>query len=130
MENNTKLALSILPDKIGICHLDKNSPIPEWAQGESNFTSVTRTLNELSIILPQEKIPAGILAENDWRVFKVQGPLGFSLTGIVASLAKPLSDAEISIFYVSTYETDYLLVEDKNLAKAKEILGNFCEIKE
>lgn len=130
MANNTKLALSILPDKIGICHLDKNSPIPDWAQGESNFTSVTRTMNELSIILPQEKIPGGILAEKDWRVFKVQGPLGFSLTGIVASLAKPLADEQISIFYVSTYETDYLLVEDKNLAKAKEILGKFCEIKE
>ena len=129
MENNTKLALSILPDKIGICHLDKNSPIPGWAQGESNFTSVTRTMNELSIILPQEKIPGGILAEKDWRVFKVQGPLGFSLTGIVASLAKPLADEQISIFYISTYETDYLLVEDKNLAKAKEILAAFCDIK-
>jgi hypothetical protein len=130
MANNTKLALSILPDKIGICHLDKNSPIPDWAQGESNFTSLARTMNELSIILPQEKIPGGILAEKDWRVFKVQGPLGFSLTGIVASLAKPLSDEQISIFYVSTYETDYVLVEDKNLAKAKEILGRFCDIKE
>ena len=130
MEQNTKLALSILPDKIGICHLDKNAPMPDWAQGESNFTSVTRTISELSIILPQEKIPAGILAENDWRVFKVQGPLGFSLTGIVASLARPLADEQISIFYVSTYETDYLLVEDKNLAKAKEILGKFCEIRE
>ncbi len=130
MENNTKLALSILPDKIGICHLDKNSPIPDWAQGDSNFTSVTRTMNELSIILPQEKIPAGILAETDWRVFKVQGPLGFSLTGIVASLAKPLADADISIFYIDTYETSYLLVEDRNLQKTKEILGKFCEIKE
>jgi uncharacterized protein len=125
-----KLTLSILPDRIGICHLDKSSPIPDWAQGDSNFTSIARTMNELSIILPQEKIPAGILAEKDWRAFKVQGPLGFSLTGIVASLAKPLADEQISIFYVSTYETDYLLVEDKNLERAKEILGKFCEIRE
>ena len=87
-------------------------------------------MNELSIILPQEKIPAGILAEMDWRIFKVQGPLGFSLTGIVASLAKPLAEADISIFYIDTYETSYLLVEDKNLAKAKEILSKFCDIKE
>ena len=87
-------------------------------------------MNELSIILPREKIPAGILAEMNWRIFKVQGPLGFSLTGIVASLAKPLAEADISIFYVDTYETSYLLVEDKNLAKAKEILGKFCDIKE
>ncbi len=69
------------------------------------------------------------MAELEWRVFKVQGPLGFTLTGIVASLSQPLAEAEISIFYISTYETDYVLVEDKNLNKAKDILDNFCEFK-
>ena len=123
-----KLTLSILPEKLGICHFERNSEILDWAK-DISFCSITRTKDELSIVCPQDKIPAGVLAERDWRAFKVQGPLGFSLTGIVASLAKPLAEAEISIFYVSTYETDYLLVEDKNLAKAKEILGKFCDIK-
>ncbi len=123
-----KLTLSVLPEKIGICHLGKNSEIPEWAKNIS-FCSISRTPDELSIIAPQEKIPGGVLYEGDWRAFKVQGPLGFTMTGIVASLSKPLADAEISILYIDTYETSYVLVEDKNLEKAKEILSATCEIK-
>ncbi len=126
MEN--KLTSSILPEKLGICHLAANSPIPLWAT-EASFSSITKTSGELSIICAQEKIPAGVLFEKDWRDFKVEGPLGFVSTGIVSSLSKPLADAGISILYISTYETDHVLVEEKNLEKAKEILGTFCEIK-
>ena len=128
MKPPIELILSILPEKLGICHFDKNSQIPDWAK-DISFCSMTRTPDELSIVCPQEKIPAGVMAERNWRAFKVQGPLGFILTGIVASLSKPLAEAEISILYISTYETDYLLVEEKNLEKSKKILGEFCEIK-
>ena len=123
-----KLTLSILPEKLGICHFDKNSEIPDWAKNIS-FCSITRTKDELSIVCPQDKIPAGVMVERDWRAFKVQGPLGFTMAGIVASLAKPLADAEISIFYISTFETDYLLVKEENLERVKKILGEFCKIK-
>ena len=123
-----KLTLSILPETLGICHFDKNSPIPDWAKNIS-FCSITRTKDELSIVCPQDKIPGGVMVERDWRAFKVQGPLGFTMAGIVASLAKPLADAEISIFYISTFETDYLLVKEENLEKVKKILGEFCKIK-
>ncbi len=128
MKPPIKLILSVLPEKLGICHFSKNSPIPDWAK-DISFCSITRTSDELSIICPQEKIPAGVLTEKDWRAFKVEGPLGFSLTGIVASLSKPLADAKISIFYISTYETDYLLVEEKNLQRARGTLSKFCNIK-
>jgi hypothetical protein len=124
-----RFTLSILPEKLGILHLSKNSPIPSWAIENSNFSSITKTSDELSIISPQEKIPGGILAEKNWRAFKVKGPLGFTLTGIVSSLSTPLAEAKISILYISTYETDYLLVEEKNLDKATKILGKFCDIK-
>ena len=124
-----KLTLSILPEKIGICHFDKNSPLPQWALEENRFVSIARTRDELSIICPEDKIPGGVLVERGWRVLKVEGPLGFVTTGIVSSLSTPLAQAQISILYISTYETDYLLVEEKNLAKAKKILGKFCEIK-
>ena len=125
---NKKLTLSILPEKLSICHFEKNSPIPSWAK-DIAFCSITRATDELSIICPQEKIPAGVRAEKNWRAFKVEGPLGFSLTGIVASLSRPLAKAKISILYISTYETDYLLVEEKNLAKSKKVLAKFCTIK-
>lgn len=123
-----KLALSILQEKLGVCHFNKNSKIPDWAEKNSSFTSITRTNDELSIICPQEKIPAGVMFEKDWRAFKVKGPLGFTLTGVVSSLSVPLAEAKISILYVSTYETDYLFVEDKNLERAKEILSAFCNV--
>ena len=125
-----KLTLSILPEKIGICHFDKNSPIPDWALERTNFTSITRTMDELSITLPQEKIPGGVMVERDWRAFKLEGDVELASIGIIASLAKPLAEAGISIFNVSTYETNYVLVEEKNLENAKNILSKFCEIKE
>lgn len=124
-----KLTLSLLPEKLGICHLDKKSPIPAWAIENINFSSIAKTRNELSIVCPQDKIPGGILAEKDWRAFKVEGSLGFVLPGIVASLSTPLAKAKISIFYISTYETDYLLVKEENLEKAIKILSAFCNIK-
>ena len=124
-----KLTLSILPEKLGICHFAKNSPIPDWALEKTNFTSITRTRDELSITLPQEKIPGGVLVERDWRAFKLEGDLDLSSVGVIASLARPLAEAQISIFNVSTYETNYILVEEKNLQKAKKILAKFCNIK-
>ncbi len=124
-----KLILSILPEKLGICHFDKNSPIPEWAK-EGNFFSITKTAQELSIVFPQEKIPGGVLFEKDWKAFRMEGFIdGMYSVGIIASLSKPLAENGISIFNISTYETNYLLVEEKNLEAAKEILSKFCEIK-
>jgi hypothetical protein len=125
---NKKFTLSILPEKLGICHLSKNIPIPDWAKSIS-FCSITRTKEELSIVCPQGKIPGGVMFEKDWRAFKLEGDLGLASIGVIASLANPLARAGISIFNVSTYETNFVLVEDKNLKKAKAILGKFCNIK-
>ena len=127
---NINLALSILPEKFGICHLAANSPIPSWATS-GDFFSITRTDQELSIVYPQEKIPGGVLVEEDWRAFRVEGVVdGIYAVGIIASLSKPLAKAGISIFNISTYETNYVLVEEKNLEKAREVLGKFCKIKD
>jgi len=124
-----KLTLSILPEKLGICHFEKNTPIPDWATS-GEFFSITRTDQELSIVYPQEKIPAGVLTERDWRAFRVEGIIdGAHAVGIIASLSKPLAENRISIFNISTYETNYILVEGKNLEKAKKILSKFCNIK-
>jgi len=129
MKPKIKLTLSILPEKLGICHFDKNSPMPYWATEGITPSLIARTKDELSIICPENKIPGGVLVERTWRAFKVEGPLGFVSTGIVSSLSSPLAKAEISILYISTFETDYILVEDKNLEKARKILSKFCNIK-
>ena len=126
---NKKFTLSILPEKLGICHITKHFPIPEWVK-EAFFCSITRTRSELSIVCPQEKIPSGVMFEKDWRAFRLEGVVNMYSVGVIASLSKPLADEGISIFNISTYETNYVLVEEKNLEKAKEILSAFCEIKE
>lgn len=124
-----KLTLSILPDKLAICFFEKNNDVPSWAMENNKFYSVTKTLDELSIVCPQDNVPAGVMAERGWRAFKLETVLDMSVVGIVASLANPLAEAGISIFYISTYKTNYLLVEEADLEKAVAVLGKTCEIK-
>jgi len=126
--SNQKFTLSILPESLAICHFDEKSLIPDWAR-DISFCSITRTKDELSLVCPQDKIPGGVLAEKDWRAFKLESVGDIYSIGIIAALSKPLAEAGISIFNISTYQTNYILVEEKNLAKAKEILSKFCEIK-
>ena len=118
----SKLVLSILPETLAICRLDKESPIPEWAL-EASFFSITRTGEELSIVCTQLNVPEGVKHEDGYRCFKVQDTLDFSLTGVIASLATPLAFEGISVFTLSTYDTDYLLVKERSLTKASSILS-------
>ena len=123
----SKLSLSVLPDQLAVCRLTADARIPEWALNPAVLTSITRTRDELSIVCPQANVPAGIQTETGWKALKVEGPLDFSLTGILASLANPLAEAKISIFAISTFDTDYVLVKEENLAAAVKILSGFCE---
>ena len=66
----------------------------------------------------QSDVPEGVKCEKGWRCLKVEGPLDFGLTGILASLAQPLAEAKISIFAISTFDTDYILVKDENFKAA------------
>jgi len=117
----TNLNLSILPEMYAVCRMPSKTDIPTWGT-VSSFYSVTRTSDELSIICENEAVPARVKAKRNWRIIKVKGPLDFSLTGILASLVVPLANAHISIFAISTFDTDYLLVQDKNLSKALMVL--------
>lgn len=116
------LPLSVLPQRFAVCRLGPDDMIPDWLSRRP-FWSVTRTGEELSIVLPEENVPGDWRAEKGWCCQKVDGPLDFSLTGILASLATPLAEAGISIFAISTYDTDYVLVRDKDLDKAKKVLS-------
>jgi uncharacterized protein len=115
--------VSILPYKLAICRLDPGAPLPDKLF-RLPFWSVTSTEDELSIILPEENIPPGSRSENHWSCLKVQGPLDFGLTGILASLTSPLADAGIPVFALSTFDTDYLLIKDSDLEEAINVLKN------
>lgn len=113
--------LSVMKETLAICRLDKDAPLPRWSK-RSSFLSCTRTHSELSIVCCQNVVPVNIRYEKGWRCLKVEGPLDFSLTGILASLVAPLAAAGISIFSISTYDTDYLLVKEENLDSAIRVL--------
>jgi uncharacterized protein len=116
-----KLSLLVLDDILAICSLKRDSPLPDWATS-SGFYSITRTYDELSIVCPQEQVPAGVDINKSWRCLKVQGPLGFSITGILASLSMPLASEGVSIFVFSSYDTDHIMVKQYELEKAVEVL--------
>ena len=116
-----KLSLKILPERMAVCRLDPAAAIPDWI-AEIGFYSIIRTEEELTIVCPETHIAPGISSEAGWRCFRVQGLLDFSEIGIIFSLTRPLAENGISVFVISTFNTDYLMVKDKDLAKAIDAL--------
>jgi hypothetical protein len=116
-----QLTITVHPELYAICRLEPMAEVPEWASGKSFFT-ISRTKSELSIVCEEGKVPGEIHAERKRRLMQVAGTLAFSLTGILAAIAVPLAEAHISIFGVSTYDTDYVLVADAELEHAVAVL--------
>jgi len=121
MERRT-LNLQLLEGRYAVVRLDAGEPLPAWA-AEGPFVSITRTEAELSVVCPEQSVPADARAERGWRCLRVAGPLGFGMTGILASLAGPLASSGVSIFVVSTYDTDYLLLQDRDLDRGTDALS-------
>ncbi|HET9450163.1 MAG TPA: ACT domain-containing protein [Aggregicoccus sp.] len=117
------LTLTIQPQSLAVCRLAAEEPLPGWAT-QGPFSSVTRAPEELSVVCPWDDVPEGVKREGPWACFKVEGPLDFALTGILASLTAPLAKDGIPVFALSTYDTDYLLVrEDQRDAAAVSLLA-------
>ena len=116
------LTLSLMPDSYAVCRLAPDSKVPEWAY-QGSFFSISKTSDELSIVVDQRFAPAGIKKAENWKGFKIEGPLDFSITGILAALSKTLADNQIPLFSISTFDTDYILVESKYYEKAKQVLA-------
>jgi hypothetical protein len=95
--------------------------VPRWAV-EGEWWSITRTTDELSVVAPMTSIPASVPMTGPWRAFQVEGPLEHDLVGVLAGLAAPLAAGGISIFALSTFDTDYLLVSDERLEDATSAL--------
>jgi len=116
------LTLELLKKKLGVCRLNKDELVPDWSKN-SDFFSITKTLDELSIVCSEESIPNGIKCEKDLRILKIEGPLDFSLVGILSSITTVLAQQGVSIFAISTYDTDYILVKDKDIKNAIDSLN-------
>ncbi|MBN1427979.1 MAG: ACT domain-containing protein [Anaerolineae bacterium] len=117
-----KLKLTLIPELFAICRFHRDEPLPGEVLA-AQFYSVTRTCDELSIICPQDCVPTGTRCETGWRVLKFEGPFEFSLVGILHSVTAPLAKAQVSIFALSTYDTDYVLVKETQLETAISVLS-------
>jgi putative acetyltransferase len=115
------LTLTPLVGTFAVCRLGGDAPVPAWATA-GPFVSVTRTADELSVVCRQDAVPEGVPGERGWRCLRVAGPLPFSAVGVLASLTAALAEAGISVFAVSTFDTDYLLVKGADLVTAADAL--------
>jgi len=117
-----RLAIDIAPGDYTVARLPKDTPTPEFALTEPALVSVTSTPTEVSIVCPTSVAPESEHAHHGWRLLTVRGPLEFSLTGIMAALAGALAAAGVSLFAVSTFDTDHVLVKATDLDRAVRAL--------
>jgi len=110
-----------LPDSYAIVRLAPNVPVPDWAT-KGDFTSITRTPEELSIVCPAENIPKDVDPGPRWICLKLEGPFPFSQTGVLLSFIEPLSNNGVPIFAISTYDTDYILISKEHIDRALDLL--------
>lgn len=118
---SSPLTLKKLDGRMAVCRLDPSSEVPGWAT-EAALFSVMRTPDELSVVCPEGNVPVGVKSEAGWRVLALEGPFEFSAVGVLASVASPLAEARVSIFALSTYDTDYVLVKEEGVDRAVSVL--------
>ena len=109
---------SVVPGSWGIVRLAADLPLPAWLERDAGFVSITRTPDELSIVCAEAAVPPDAVAERGWAMLRVEGPLPFAEIGVVSSFASALAAAGISLFTISTFDTDYILVKAGRLADA------------
>jgi hypothetical protein len=109
-----RLKFRQLPGLYAIARLAPDAAIPAWAT-KGDFTSITRTADELSIVCPAENLPPDVHSPHRWICLQLEGPFPFSQAGVLLSFIRPLSDNGIPIFAISTYDTDYVLIEENDI---------------
>lgn len=115
------MTLQLLPDRFSVCQLSDACEV----NLKHPFTFLSITDNEISLVCPESVVPAATLrTESGWRAFRIVGMLDFSLTGILTGISAVLSEAKLSLFAISTYNTDYILIKESALTKSISVLEN------
>ncbi|WP_298325278.1 ACT domain-containing protein [Haloactinopolyspora sp.] len=111
------------PGDLAVCRLPAGAEAPDWATTHpAPIVSLTYTADETSLVCAASAVPSGVPHEGPFTSFSVAGPLDFTLTGVLAGLLQPLAEAEISVFTLSTHDTDWILVPAGRSGAAKEAL--------
>lgn len=112
-----KQTLAVLPQEFTIHSLEADDPIPSTVLASPLFF-LGKTEDELSIVVPSSvKVPS-LECDPQWRALELLGPLHLSMVGIMAKIGEVLANAKVSIFVVSTFETDFFLVKSNKLDDA------------
>jgi len=109
------IRLRLTADRLAVCRLDPNAPMPAWALEARGFLTITRTADEVSIMCATAAVPPDVRHEGPFRLLTVEGPLPFDAVGVIAGLAGALAAAGVSLLAVGTYDTDHLLVREQDL---------------
>ena len=111
--------LELLDGRFAVCRLRADAEVPPWTQvGPGTLVSVTRTPDELSLVVPEAAVPEGVQAEKDFVCLRIVGPLEFVLVGVLAEISGVLARAGVSVFVLSTFDTDYVLARSVDCAEA------------
>ena len=115
------MEIKILDYDFSICKIEDYSGVPL----ESEFCFLGKTDEECSLVCPTKDVPENFLeCDKDWKAFRIQGVLDFSLIGVLSRIASLMAENGIGIFAVSTYNTDYILTKGENFEKAVRLLKN------
>jgi hypothetical protein len=122
---SNRFPLTLLDTRFAVCKLDPEEAAPaDLLDMDADFVSVTRTAGELSVVCAEEDDPDGaVQVERGFRAFRLEGPVPFTTVGVVSGLTRPLAEAGLSVFVVSTFDTDYLLVKAEAAERAGRLLG-------
>lgn len=115
------LTLRLLPDRYAVAQLPPDAAMPDWWPA-SGMRHASWTDDELSLVCEETHVPDDVRCQRGWRMFKLQGPFDFALTGILKAVLDPLAVAGVGIFAVSTYDTDYVLVQAHQLDVSLQVL--------
>ena len=121
-DDGAQLEVDVQDIVLSIARLPADAGTPPWAASGSWY-SLTRSADELSVVCESDLVPRDVQCNGPWRALKVVGPLDFALTGILSRLARPLAEAGIPIFAISTFDTDYVHVREERLTDAKACLA-------
>jgi hypothetical protein len=119
--NKSSQILLVSPDTFAICKMPSNTESSNWRFPDS-FYSITHTSEELSLVCLQSQVPEGVHYKGGWRSLKLEGPFDLSSVGVLNSVIEVLAGVGISIFAISTYNTDYVFVMEADLAKTIQVL--------
>lgn len=111
------LRLSLLPERFGVCRFAPETGLPDWATAGPIY-SITRMADELSLVCLEAAIPDGVQCETGWRMLRLEGPFAFDQIGVLLAVLAPLAQAGVSVFALSTFDTDYVLIKEIRLVQA------------